>query len=160
MKWEREAAFFVKFFLIFFAAEFLIFALDFSLLENFIAKTIGDFFSLSNSSNMIFVGGSIFEITASCTGLVSSSVLGAIIFSLKKPRIREKIGIFFAGVVLLLVLNYFRVIGVIFFAKEFGVQAGEITHTLSWFATSVFIIVLWYYFTKKFTGAKNFSGFL
>ena len=157
---ESEMWFLLKFFAVFAAAELLIFYLDFSALQNRIASAAADFFGLWHDGNMIFVPGGAFEIVSSCTGLVCISILAAIIFSLKKPGIAQKAVIFIAGAALLLALNYFRILLVIFAGKQYGLFAGEIVHVVSWFTTAAFVIGLWYYFTKTVTGVKSFSGFL
>ena len=157
---KNEIEFLLKFFAIFAVAEFLLFVLDFSALENFIAKGAASYFNLAFQGNLIFVGGWIFEITSSCTGLVSTGILAAIIFSLKKPDVKRKLAIFLSGAALLIILNYFRVFLVIGIAKDYSPAAGQIAHVLSWFSTAAFVIALWHYFTKKITGVKNFSHFL
>ncbi|HLC92814.1 MAG TPA: archaeosortase/exosortase family protein [archaeon] len=157
---ENEISFLVKFFAVFGIAELLIFLLDFSVLQNRIASEVAGFFGLEYFGNTIFVQGGAFEIVSSCTGIVSISILASIIFSLKKPPLRQKAGIFIAGAALLLALNYLRVFLVIFAGKEYGIFAGEVVHIVSWFTTAAFVIGLWYYFTKKITGVKDFSGFL
>ena len=108
----------------------------------------------------IFLNGGVFLITPSCTGFVSASILGAIIFSLKKPKLKQKIGIFLAGAVLLMVANQFRLYFVLLSGKFFWVQTAELVHVASWFATTAAIIFAWYYFTKKTAKIKDFEGFL
>lgn len=160
MKLSKEHVFLVKFFAVFAAVEFLIFYLDFSFIEDFIASSQADFFGLESLENLVFVRDGAFEITSSCTGLVSGSVLAAIIFSLRRPQLREKAAIFLAGFTLLLALNYLRVMAVIWVGIGYGVEAAEVAHVASWLTTSAFIIALWYAFTKKITGVNDFSGFL
>ena len=156
---KKEKYFLIKFFSIFGVLEVIIHAAPIGFLQEFIASTQAEFFGLVNNGTQIFVTGGLFEIVPSCTGLVSASVLAAIIFSLKKPEIKEKITIFAAGLISLLVLNYFRVLLVVWSGKEFGLGLAELIHIISWFSTAALIIALWYYFTKKTTGEKSFSGF-
>ncbi len=115
---------------------------------------------MPSSENLVFVKDGVFEITPSCTGLVSTSILAAIVYSLKKSGLKRKTLIFLAGASMLIFLNYFRVLAVLWTGKEFGTNAAGITHVVSWFSTTIFVLVLWYYFTKKITGAKNFSDFI
>ena len=157
---RKELVFLLKFFAIFAFAEAFIFLLDFSALENFIASSSAYWLGLASSGNLVFVPDGIFEINPQCLGLVSGSVLAAIIFSLKKPEILEKTVIFLCGFALLLVLNYLRILLVILSGKTFGIEAGGIVHIASWFTTAALVLGLWYYFTKKLTGARSFSGFL
>ncbi|MCR4368771.1 MAG: exosortase/archaeosortase family protein [archaeon] len=157
---DARLAFLAKFFAIFALAELLLFTLDLSIIQNFIASSIALQLGLDFAGNYIFAKGGVFVIVPSCTGLVGTSVLGAIIFSLKKPEVRQKIAIFFAGAILLIILNYFRVLFVVWLGAEFGMGLAEIAHVVSWFVASSFVIVLWYFFTKKAAGIKDFSGFL
>ncbi len=154
------AVFFAKFFAIFLFLEFLVVNFPVVPLQEFIARTLASFLGLGYSGSLVFVSEGAFEITASCTGLVSASVLAAIIFSLKKPELKEKAVVFAAGFVALLVVNYFRVLLVLWSGKEFGIAVAEIVHVLSWFVTSGAVIAAWYFFTKKTAGIKDFSGFL
>jgi len=157
---NKEWVFFGKFFIIFSAIQFFVFTADFSLLQNFIAGTQSDFLGLDHLNNFIFVKNGIFAIVPLCTGVVSASVLAAIIFSLRKPGLKEKILVFFAGFIVLIVLNYFRVLLVVWTGKEFGIEIADWLHVLTWVSTTIFIIGIWFVFTKRITGVKNFEGFL
>jgi len=159
-KHKKKIAFLLKFFAIFAFAEILIFYVDFSALENFIAAQSASYFGLPWSGNAIFVPDGTFLITSSCTGLVSMSILAAIIFSLRKPKLEQKFGIFIAGAALLFILNYIRVFLVVGIGKYHGIAAGEIAHVISWFTTAALVLILWYYFTKKVAKVKDFAGFL
>ena len=157
---RKELLFLLKFFMIFAAAEALLIYADFSTLESFIAGSAAQWLGLAHSANLIFLQDGTFEINSHCTGLVSASVLAAIVFSLRRPDLPKKAGIFLAGFSLLLVLNYFRVFLVVWTGKTYGIGAGEIVHVASWFTSAAFVLALWYYITKKITGADDFSGFL
>ncbi len=155
-----EALFLAKFFAAFFALEAAVNYFGFPLLQEFIASTQAGMLGLTSAGSLVFAKEGIFDINPSCTGLVSSSILFAIIFSLRKPEMQKKIVIFLSGAALLLILNYFRVLAVLWTAREFGPGAAEIVHIASWFSTTAFVLALWYFFTKKITGAKDFSGFM
>lgn len=152
--------FLAKFFVVFFVFEWLLTFLRAEPLQDFIASSQAAFFGLKTSTNLIFVEDGIFEINSSCTGLVSSIILGAIVFSLKKPELPKKIAIFLSGALLLVFLNYFRVMAVIFVGVHYGMRAAEIVHVISWFSTTAFVIGIWYLFTKRISKVKNFAGFL
>jgi len=157
---KKELLFFAKFFGIFLALEYLIITLDFSQFQEFIASSQAAILGITSYNNLIFVKNGAFQIVPSCTGLVSGSVLAAAVFSLKKPGLKEKIIVFLSGFFLLIILNYFRVLLVIWTGNEFGIEIAEFVHVVTWFTTAAFVLGLWYYFTKKITGVKNFSGFL
>ena len=157
---RKEIAFLAKFAVIFSSAEFLIFTLDFSALQVFIARTQAGLFGLQASGSRIILEKGIFDITPSCTGLVSASILGAIIFSLSKPSLGQKAYIFASGVVLLLALNYIRVLAVVWAGAQFGMDAAQLLHIASWFATSLIVLGLWYVFTKRVSKVDDFAQIL
>ena len=161
MKLEKKEWIFIgKFIVIFSVLEFIIFNLDMSFLQFFIAQTQADFFNLQFRNNLIFVKDGAFVIVPSCTGVVSGSILAGIVFSLKKPELKRKIGIFLAGLAGLIILNYLRVMFVIWTGKEFGLGVGDLVHVVTWLFTAIFVIGAWFVVTKKITGVKDFQGFL
>ena len=161
MKLEKKEWIFIgKFVVIFSVLEFIIFNIDMSLLQFFIAQTQANFFNLQFRNNLIFVKDGAFAIVPSCTGVVSGSILAGIVFSLKKPGLKRKTGIFLAGLTALIILNYFRIMLVIWTGKEFGLGVAEWVHIVTWLFTAVFVIGAWFVVTKKITGVKDFHGFL
>ncbi|MDO8660572.1 MAG: exosortase/archaeosortase family protein, partial [Candidatus Woesearchaeota archaeon] len=87
-------------------------------------------------------------------------ILAGVIFALRKPELKTKFIMFFAGTLVLLVANVFRIYFVLLAGKEFGVPIAELFHTISWLAMSGIILFFWYYATIRLTGIKNFEGFL
>jgi exosortase/archaeosortase family protein len=150
--------FVIKFFLIFFILEAIINALDLSPLNNFLTQTACGFFKLSCVENIVVLKEQIFLITNSCTGLVSASILAAVIFSLKKPSIGKKFILLLAGTIVLLLANIPRILLVIYSALN-GFDA-ELMHTITWFVMSAIILLIWYYGTKKITKIKEFGELL
>lgn len=157
---KKTVLFFVKFFVFFGFFHWLLFAFDFSFLENTIAGIEAGLLGLERKENLLFIGTEVYAIVPSCTGLVSAIILGGIIFSLKKPAFLQKMAIFIAGSVVLFLLNLVRVFLVLLIGAMHGMQAAETAHIASWFAMSTGIIIAWYYLTKKITRIKNFEGFL
>lgn len=157
---KKSFVFLSKFFAFFGFFQWMLFVVDTSWLQNFLAGIEAGLLGLARNGNILFIGREAYAIVPSCTGLVSAIVLGAIVFSLKKPSMKEKTGIFSIGVIVLLLVNIVRVYIVLLVGKEFGVQAADTVHVATWFAMSGAIIWAWYFFTKKMTGIKNFDGFL
>ncbi|MBN2127720.1 MAG: archaeosortase/exosortase family protein, partial [Candidatus Diapherotrites archaeon] len=139
MELKKSIEFAIKFFLIYFVLQFLIYFFDLSFLENAIASFIAGILSLSVSGNAISFNETLFIITPNCTGLVSASVLSAVVFSLKKPELKEKIKIFLIGAVLLFLINLIRIYFVILAGIYFN--AAELMHVISWFAMTAFILL-------------------
>ena len=160
MVMDSKIIFLAKFFALFFALQFLVLIADLRILQNFISSTIGELTSIGYSERFLYVKDGAFEITPSCTGLVSAAILAAIIFSLRKPDMKNKFLLFFAGAIILFVANYFRVLFVVIAGEQFGIAAAELLHVISWFVMSAGIIIVWYGFTKKFAKIESFDGFL
>lgn len=157
-KLKKEYLFLAKFFVVYFFLSTIINIIDLSFFTNFLAFLSGSYSGLSFFQNKIFLDNFVFVITNSCTGLVSASILASIVFALKKPALFEKIKLFVFGFLLLLVINFFRILGIIFLAK-LGIDP-NLTHVVSWFVMSFFILLIWYYTTKAVVKLKSFNELL
>ncbi|MFH1257270.1 MAG: exosortase/archaeosortase family protein [Candidatus Diapherotrites archaeon] len=156
---EKKAmlSFLAKFFIIYGVLQGLILFLDLSFIQTALAGLSAAMVSAQANGVFVRINSGAFEVTASCTGLVSASILAAIIFSLKKPEMKKKFLFFIAGAVALFLVNIARLYLVLSIGKAFGINAAETAHVLSWFAMSAAIIALWYYGTKKLIGIKEFG---
>ncbi len=150
--------FLIKFFAIFAILHLIIWTMNLGFLENGLAELTGKTNGLSVEGNRVYLNeGEFFVINPSCTGLVSVSIIAAIVFSLRKPKIEKKVLIFLFSAIIMFFLNILRLYGVMFFGKNFGLSAGELFHEVSWISTAAFILILWYYFTKKITKTNKFN---
>jgi exosortase/archaeosortase family protein len=91
---------------------------------------------------------------------VSSAILAAIIFSLRRPKLKKKAVMFLLGMAALLLLNLARVYIVLLAGMKYGIYAADILHILSWFAMAAFIIAIWMVATKKMARVKSYSELL
>ena len=157
---KKELAFLIKFFLIYGLLQTIIYFAPLNFITESIAAFEAYLLGLESKGSKIIFDTMTFVINNSCTGLVSASVLAAIVFSLKKPGVKKKLIIFVPCAVLLFIVNLFRVYLVIITGIKFGSSAAEIMHVLSWFLMSGVIIALWYIATKKVLGSKSFSELL
>lgn len=114
-------------------------------------------FSLPYTENLLLLNGQIYEINNSCTGLLSATILAGIVFALKKPDFKNKLKIFLTGAILLIPINLARIAGVLLVGINFGTNAAEIMHVISWFFTTGIILLLWYKLTAKKLGKKGFK---
>jgi exosortase/archaeosortase family protein len=130
--------------------------LDLSFIQEPIAGFTAGAVGAKANGIFIEVGKEVFEVTASCTGIISASILAAIIFSLRKPELKKKILFFLGGAIILFTVNLLRLYLVLSVGKAYGVAAADLAHIASWFAMSAAIIMLWYYGTKKLIGVKEF----
>jgi exosortase/archaeosortase family protein len=158
MNLKNSLIFVLKFFLIYFILQYLIYVINLSFLENSIAFFIALLHGLPVNNNIIYFNEILFIITPNCTGLISGSILAGVIFSLKKPELNEKIKIFLIGTLLLFLINLIRIYLVVLTGILFN--SAELIHVISWFAMTAFILFFWFYLTKKITGIKNFKEFI
>lgn len=157
---KKQIVFLVKFWVLFLVAEIVLNYFGVVWLQKEIASRIAIILNLPYQNYFIFVNDGAFEINASCSGLVSASILGALVFSLRKPSFDKKIVIFLVGSLILVLLNFFRVLLVVWVGSVYGLSVAEFVHVATWFATTFFVLACWYYFTKKISKVKDFSGFL
>ncbi|MEM0359854.1 MAG: exosortase/archaeosortase family protein [Candidatus Diapherotrites archaeon] len=158
--YNKNLLFLAKFFIIFGLLYCILWFAEIQPLNEWIASVEARWLSLERSGNTLKANGLVFVITNYCTGLVSASILAAIVFSLKKPSLEKKILVFALGAIALFAINLVRVYLVLAAGIALGGNAAETLHTLSWFAMSAFIIALWYYLTKKIAKISDFSELL
>jgi len=139
--------FLIKFFVIFFVLSTLIGLVDLSFFTNYLTILVAKLANANFVGNVIFVGKASFIVSNYCTGLMSASILAAIIFALRKPELKKKILLFAFGLCLLLVVNVPRLLLVVLAAQS-GFDA-ELVHTITWFLMSALILIIWYYGTKR-----------
>ncbi len=157
---KKAVVFLVKFFVIYAVLQTIILIAPIEPLQNSIASLQASWLGLEVTGNTIDFGAHQFEIVPNCTGLVGISVLAAIIFSLRKPKMKKKLSLMGIGAVILFPLNLLRVYLVILTAVSFNPAAAEILHITTWFVTSAAILIIWYYLTKKVAKVKEFGKLL
>lgn len=157
---NQTVFFVVKFLLIFAVLETILVFSDLSLLNNSLAGFEAGLLGLQHSGNIIFAGGEELRISESCTGLASVIVLASIVFALRKPEMGKKLKIFFAGFVVLFLLNLLRLYLVLLAAVMWGASAAETVHVTSWFAVAVIVLALWHFLTVKIAGTKDLRELL
>jgi len=157
---RAELVFLLKFFIIYGILQYVIYIAPMHFITEPIASLEAAFLGLKNMENTILFDSVRFVINNSCTGFVSASILGAIVFSLKKPDLKKKLYIFAVCALALFAINLARVYLVILFGIRFGVTLAEFAHIISWFLMSAAIIVCWYMVTKKIIGVKEFGELL
>ena len=156
---RKETVFLIKFFAIYLVVQYLILIAPLAFLQEAIASFESSLLGLQSVGSQVYANG-VFVISASCTGLVSASILAAVVFSLKKPELKKKVAVFVAGAIALLLLNLARVYFVLVVALNWGVEAAETAHTVSWFSTAALILIVWYFATKRIANAKNFADLI
>ncbi len=157
---KKTLLFLIKFTLIFSVLHFLVWTIPTTFIQKWIALIQANAFNLPVEGNLMFIETQKILINPSCTGLVSISIIAAIIFSLSKPEIKQKIKIFLAASAIMFVLNLIRIYFVLWVGINYGVHLISIVHEISWMATALFIVMLWYYFTKKIAKVEEFNELL
>jgi exosortase/archaeosortase family protein len=157
---KKQAIFVVKFLAIFIVGELLIPFLPLQGIQNAIASLHAGLLGYTAIGNTILIQNTLFVVNEYCIGSVSSLILLAIIFSLKKPELKKKIGLWVAGTIILFLANLVRVYLVLWTGKVWGGEAAELLHIFSWFVVAGLILLVWYYATKKMLGIKQFDELL
>lgn len=157
---KKTVLFLIKFTLIFSVLHFLVWAVPTTLIQQWIALIQANAFNLPVNGNLMLIESQKILINPSCTGLISISIIAAIIFSLNKPEIKQKIQIFLAASAAMFVLNLLRIYFVLWVGINYGIRLISLVHEISWMTTAVFIVILWYFFTKKITKVKEFNELL
>ncbi len=146
--------FLTKFFALFLLLTIVLESIDLFFLNAFITNLSSALIGLGSNGTVVSINGISFAVTNACTGLMSASILFALIFSLKKPTIVKKLALFLVGLVFLLVLNIPRV-AIVLLSAKLGYNA-SLVHTITWFVMSLVILLIWFY-GLKFFGVKDFS---
>lgn len=153
---KKSIAFFAKFFGIFFIGQTAIGFFPLAFIQESIASLQSKLLSVPAAGNIVFANGANFVINEYCIGTLSSIMLLAIIFSLKKPDTKTKLLMWAAGTIVLFIANIFRVYFVLLSAIWFNPKVAEAVHVASWLFVSALIIFVWYTLTKKMVGTKRF----
>ncbi|MEM4663208.1 MAG: exosortase/archaeosortase family protein [Candidatus Diapherotrites archaeon] len=154
---KHEFMFLIKFFLIYGTLQAGIYLADINPLTNWIASFEASLFDLENQGNVIRANGVAFVINNSCTGLVSISVLAAIVFSFRKPDLKHKLLVFLPCSLILFLVNLLRVYLVLYAGVHINHRLVEPLHISSWFLMSAAIVFLWYVGTKKIAKIKHLN---
>jgi exosortase/archaeosortase family protein len=149
---KKLLIFLLKFFTIFFVLEIILLNLKINFYNSFLAFITSAYLGFLNEGNKIFLNNTVFVVDNSCTGLVSIIMLASLIFSIK-GNLFKKTKFFVFGVLVLLLINIFRIMLVLLVASV-GFDA-DLIHTLTWFIMSGIVLGLWYYFITKILLIKN-----
>jgi exosortase/archaeosortase family protein len=140
---------------IFFVLFFLIEIINLSFYNNFLAEYTAKFFGFNYEGNKIFFENITFVVTNLCSGLVSIAVFAGIIFSFKKPIIKNKIILFVLFSLVLIIINFFRILFILW-ASILGFDP-ELVHIVTWYLMSGIILFFWYYSMKVLLSYKKLN---
>ncbi|MBI4043297.1 MAG: exosortase/archaeosortase family protein [Candidatus Diapherotrites archaeon] len=159
-KMHKGIAFMLRFFALYAVLQALLVVAPLSVLQNALAGFVGSVLSIPHAGPYLFLNGAVFEITNSCTGLVSGIILASVVFAFRKPDLKTKARLFLAGFFVLFPLNVVRVLGIVWVARETNPLWAEGLHIATWFLVSVLVLGLWYYLSTRFAGVKRLDELL
>lgn len=146
--------FLFRFFLVFIGVEFLLYVLPPISYQEWLATSIAGWYSIPVHEIWVGVAHGNFEITPSCTGFTSAALfLGLLLGFPSLPKRKKRWAML--GVVLILLLNYVRLLAVIWAGENISLFAAETIHVLSWFILSGIALGLWFRILQYETKEKN-----
>lgn len=151
----RVRTFVIRFLLVFFAFQVLAVFSPLHFLQNAMAQILGGMFSLPVEGSLLLLRPTAFEITPLCTGITSIAIWLGLLWGFKLPEKKEKIALAVWGSIVILLINFFRVMLIVYWGKTYPLAAVELAHTISWFVLSGVIILGWRYFLMQRYGFEN-----
>jgi exosortase/archaeosortase family protein len=152
---RREVrTFLFRFFLLFIGVEFLLYVLPPIPYQEWLASSVAGWYSIPVHEIWVGVAHGNFEITPSCTGFTSAALFLGLLFGFPSlPKRKEKWALL--GVLLILILNYVRLLAVIWAGENVSLPAAETIHILSWFILSGIAFGMWFRILQHETREKN-----
>ena len=141
--------FILRFFIIFLAIETLLYYFPPLFYQEWLAKTIGNYFQLPVEGIFIWVNGVRFEISAFCVGLSTWAMWAGLVGGFSFPHNTEKIKYGLVGLIIILFFNFFRIAAIVFMGQFTGLPILETLHLLTWFAMSALVLGGWYFLLSK-----------
>jgi len=135
--------------IIYFDLNFYPLQIAFTNILAFILKSLS--YRVSTSNFFLFVGknGYPIDISRDCIGWKSSYSLFALVFA-SSGKTMDKLKFLGIWIPILLVINFFRVLGIILLGLNFGFQYVEAVHDFIWQEGIIFLVVgVWYLWLRK-----------
>lgn len=146
--------FLFRFFLVFIGAEFLLYIVPPLPYQEWLASSVAGWYSIPAHEIWVGVTHGNFEVTPSCTGFTSAALFLGLLFGFPSLP-KRKIGWAALGVLVILLLNYVRLLAVIWAGETISLSAAEGIHILSWFVLSGIALGMWFRILQHETGEKN-----
>jgi exosortase/archaeosortase family protein len=148
-------SFLVRFFLIFIGVELALAIFPLYAYQSGLTESLGRVFSLPvNGTFLFFQDGTVFEISAFCTGFTSAALFAGLLYGFSSiPKNKTKYLI--EGTVLLLLLNYIRLLVIIWVGQTVSISAAYWAHALSWFVLSGIAFGAWLLILRRETGGTT-----
>ena len=112
--------------------------------QAWLAQIIGNVLGLSTSGVFISVKEIQFEISAFCTGLTTWGLWLGLVYGFSFPRGMKKIKYALLGLVAISIVNFFRLLAIVYVGNVSSFLAVDGLHTLTWFIMSALVLGAWY----------------
>lgn len=113
--------------------------------QQWLASAVANVLGLSSQGIFIYVNGFAFEISAFCTGLSTWGLWLGLLYGFSFPRGMEKIKYALLGLAGVVLVNFFRLLGIVYVGMRESFVAVDVLHTLTWFVMSALVLGAWYY---------------
>lgn len=149
--------FLFRFFMIFAASQLFLEFVSIIPIQQLLTQLVGGLLYLPvNGIYLPLSSIAVFEVTAFCTGLTSAAMLLGLLFGFAFPPLPQKIKLAVAGILLIFLVNVFRVAFVVYVGVQTqDVGLVEALHTLTWFIMSGLVLGMWYWGMKRITKTTN-----
>lgn len=151
----RIRMFIIRFFSIFILVELLLTLAPPLAYQEWLAATLGNILTLPVNGTLLSVEGIRFEISAFCTGLTTWGLFLGLLYGFPFPRGGKKVLYAATGLVLIVFINFFRLLAIVYVGKTVDANAVELLHTLTWFAMSAAVMGMWYSILCVHAKTKN-----
>ncbi len=112
--------------------------------QQWLASSVAGVLGLSSQGIFIYVNGFAFEISAFCTGLSTWGLWLGLLYGFSFPRGVKKIKYALFGLGGIILVNFFRLVGIVYAGTHYSFVAVDTLHTLTWFIMSALVLGAWY----------------
>ena len=151
----RVHAFVLRFLAVFIAFQAIALLSPLHFLQNGMAQLLGGMYSIPVSGSLLLLRPTAFEITPLCTGITSISIWLGLLWGFKLPEKKEKIALAVWGSIAILLINFLRVMLIVFWGTTYPLAEVENLHIISWFVLSGIMVVAWKHFLVQRYAFKN-----
>lgn len=137
--------FLIRFFVVFFAIELLLAYFPPVAYQTWLAESVGSVVHVPANGIFLSVNGIQFEISAFCTGLTSWGLLVGLLVGFTYPPWLKKIKYAALGLVGILMVNFFRLILIVYVGMATHLTMVDVLHTMTWFVMSALVVGVWYW---------------
>ena len=113
--------------------------------QQWLASAVANVLGLSSQGVFIYVNGIAFEISAFCTGLSTWGLWLGLLYGFSFPRGNAKIKYALLGLGGIVLVNFFRLMGIVYAGVNYSFFAVDTLHTLTWFVMSALVLGAWYF---------------